>query len=83
MSYHHNSAVCGLCYFCQSAEDRAHLIGSVHIYIGSKERLQWVNDNQSGIVFSDRIFDTFISQSQRIICIVNHKHSFQIRFGRK
>ena len=59
---HHNGAVGSLCHIGQSAENRAYLIGPVHIHIGSKKGLQGVNDNQTGVVLSDRIFNTLICQ---------------------
>ena len=83
MPDHHNSAVGGLCHIGQPAEDRAYLIGPVHIYISSKKGLQRINDNQTGVVLPDRIFNTLICQGQRIVGIVNDQHSLQIRLGRK
>lgn len=75
MPDHHNGAVGSLCHISQPAEDRPYLIGTVHIHIGSKKGLQRVNDNQTGMVLSDCIFDTLICQGQRIVGIVNNQHS--------
>ena len=50
-------SVCSLRHICQLTEYRTYLVGSVHIHSGSKESLQRVNDNQSCIVFFDRIFN--------------------------
>ena len=83
MPDHHNGAVGSLCHIGQSAKNRAYLIGPVHIHIGSKKGLQGVNDNQTGVVLSDRIFNTLICQGQRIVGIVNNQHSLQICLGRK
>ena len=73
-----NSAACSLRYLSQPHEDGAHFVCSVHVHIGTEIRLDWVDNDQSGVVLDNGFFNSFIGERQLHLTVVNDQHPVKV-----
>ena len=68
-------------YVSQPAEDGPDLVGPVHVHVGPQERLHRVDDEQSGAVLSDGLFQPLVGEGQRLVAVVDDQHPVQVGPG--
>ena len=73
-----NSAACSLRYLSQPHEDRTDFVRPVHVHIGTEICLDWVDDDQSGVVLDNGFFNSFIGKCQLHLAVVNDQHPVKV-----
>ena len=76
-----NSAAGSLRYLSQPHEDGPDFVRPVHVHIGTEICLDWVDDDQSGVVLDNGFFNSFIGERQLHLAVINDQHPVKVRTG--